>query len=76
MLRGLLSNCIRAQVDDETHMQGIGTTASLTVLKLRRAEIDATLMLLLEELVDTPKGREPGLEGFIGLDQQQRKVGG
>lgn len=28
------------------------------------------LMLLLEELVDTPKGHEPGLEEFIHLDQQ------
>jgi len=52
-----------------TCKEQLRTTPGHTVLKLRRVEISKTLMWLLEELVETPKGHEPGLEGFIGLYQ-------
>lgn len=40
------------------------------MLKFSRVDMSETLMLLLEELVETPRGHEPGLEGAIGLYQQ------
>lgn len=53
-----------------TCKEQLRTTPSHTVLKLSRVEMSETLMLLLEELVETPRGHEPGLEGAIGLYQQ------
>lgn len=40
------------------------TTAILNALRLRAVKISEKSVRLLEELVDIPKGCEPGLEDF------------
>lgn len=50
-------------------------TAILSVLKLSRVKISEKSMRLLEELVDIPKGCEPGLED-VRFRSAMKEVGG